>query len=567
MIIRFFLLSLLLWSGALMALDPLDFYKIVRKVEVKGLSHVQASNLPMAALSTQPYKKMTQEGLSKDINVLYLTGYFNAVKVEVVPSDNQLAIYFVVQENPVIKKIQIKGSTRYTLSELAPKLLSKEGSVLNVKFLDQDKTTIETLYKDAGFSFFKVRDMSLTSQNVLTLSLSEGVIKNLAFTGLNNLQPFAVYRELEVKKGDAFNTNVLRSERDHLLKMGYFSEVSLPQIELNADMTEVRVTFNLVEKKINLVDVGFEQQDDQVVVFVQNIWNHTFIQHTDALITKFRVSNETEYPYQYNIRYTQPWLLNAYPVGFSADLWSENRQEFLSNDLDTLLSNHRKGSSLTFSFPLIRDRMTFSTKAKQEAVNPRDGASFTSYQIHSISFLLADKNIENPTNPKKGYYWSAEYEKGGTFAGLELGGLHFSRLTLQTAVFLGLSPESVLCFHPVAGLFQLQEQDVSTFETESYTLGGSTSLRGYKESSPFIGDRELALNVEYRQDFSTTFQGVLFCDVGRVFADDESFFSKADYHMGLGFGLRFMTPIGPIRTDFAWGETMMIIHFGIGQLF
>ena len=409
--------------------------------------------------------------------------------------------------------------------------------------------------------------MVLTSQNVLAISVSEGVIKRLAFLGLLNVQPFVIYRELRVNEGDAFNTNVMKDERDHLLKLGYFSEVSLPQIKLNAEETEVQVTFNIIEKKINLVDLGIEQQDDQLVFFIQNTWNHTFIQHTDALITKFRISNETEYPYQYNVRYVQPCILNKYPIEFTGDLWSENRQEFLASDLTTLLSNHRKGGAVMLSLPLIRDKTIFSSRFKLEAVYPRDGATFTSYQIKSLSFLLVDKRVENPINPKNGYYWSAEYEKGGTVAGLELGGLHFSRVTLQSAIFFEVSAQDTLCFRSIAGLFQLLEEDVATFETESYTMGGSTSLRGYKETSPFIGDRELALNIEYRHDLTSSLQGVLFFDIGRVFGDDESFFSKQGYHSGVGFGLRFMTPIGPVRTDFAWGETMMIIHFGIGQVF
>lgn len=564
--LRIFIWALLCFS-TVQALEPLDFYKIIKKVDVKGLSQVSLSQLPLSSLMTQPYKKITQEGLSKDVSQLYLTGYFNEVKVAVAATNNQLVVSFLVKENPVIRDIQITGATAFSTSQLMAKLSSRAGTVLNMKVLSEDKTALETLYKTAGYSFFKVRSMGLTSQNILAIKVSEGVIETLDFTGLRNVQPFVIWRELLVKPGEPFNATILREEREHLLKIGYFSDISLPQIELNDDETKVRVTFNVTEKKINLIDVGFEQQDNQVVFFLQNNWNHTFIQHADLLITKFRVSNDLDKPFQFNLRYTQPWMFNRYPISFTADAWTENREEFLSDDTDTLLSNRRRGAALAFAVPLVRDRLTFTTRAKYESVQPEDGADFTAYQIHSLSASLADRQIDNAFNPKRGYYWSAEYEKGGDLLGLEVGGLHFSRTTLQVAAFLGLSDKSVLAFHPIIGLFNLQESSISTFETESFSLGGATSLRGYKETAPFIGDREIALNVEYRYDFSTTLQGVLFFDIGRVFGNDESFFSQEGYYIGKGFGLRFMTPIGPIRTDFSWGDTMMIIHFGIGQVF
>jgi outer membrane protein insertion porin family len=60
------------------------------------------------------------------------------------------------------------------------------------------------------------------------------------------------------------------------------------------------------------------------------------------------------------------------------------------------------------------------------------------------------------------------------------------------------------------------------------------------------------LNVEYRFGipfFLDGLGGASFYDTGTVF-DDISDFSVGDFTHTLGFGLRYRTPIGPIRVDY-----------------
>ena len=60
------------------------------------------------------------------------------------------------------------------------------------------------------------------------------------------------------------------------------------------------------------------------------------------------------------------------------------------------------------------------------------------------------------------------------------------------------------------------------------------------------------------------FQSVLFVDYGNAFNQR---IILADFNLGYGIGLRYHTPIGPIRIDFSQGDPDFYIHFGLGHVF
>jgi outer membrane protein insertion porin family len=62
-----------------------------------------------------------------------------------------------------------------------------------------------------------------------------------------------------------------------------------------------------------------------------------------------------------------------------------------------------------------------------------------------------------------------------------------------------------------------------------------------------------------------------FADVGNVFAKSSDFNPKK-MERALGFGLKYRTPLGPIRLDFAFNlrrlaEQNFLIHLGIGNVY
>ena len=96
-------------------------------------------------------------------------------------------------------------------------------------------------------------------------------------------------------------------------------------------------------------------------------------------------------------------------------------------------------------------------------------------------------------------------------------------------------------------------------EPERFFAGGDTTLRGFALDTlgrpetivagfPIGGNAEAIFNIELRSPVRKGLQGVGFIDTGNVFAHTADIDLLA-LRTAVGFGLRYKSPVGPIRFD------------------
>jgi translocation and assembly module TamA len=107
-----------------------------------------------------------------------------------------------------------------------------------------------------------------------------------------------------------------------------------------------------------------------------------------------------------------------------------------------------------------------------------------------------------------------------------------------------------------------------------FFAGGDRSIRGYawREVGPrvrtaggeySVGARKLLVgSVEYEHFFNDSWGGAVFVDSGSAFNDEP------DWHTGVGVGVRWRSPVGPVRLDIARGlddpDSEFQLHLSIG---
>ncbi|MEW5983547.1 MAG: POTRA domain-containing protein [Acidobacteriota bacterium] len=125
--------------------------------------------------------------------------------------------------------------------------------------------------------------------------------------------------------------------------------------------------------------------------------------------------------------------------------------------------------------------------------------------------------------------------------------------------------------------------------SKRFFAGGDTTVRGFqldrlgapdtfdRDGTPIGGHAEIILNAELRVAVWRDVGVAGFLDVGNVFAVVGDV-SVGDLRGGTGFGIRYKSPIGPIRVDFGFKlgtlrtyntrrEQRFALHFSIGQAF
>lgn len=573
-----FALSFLFTS---LCFGALDLTLPIKKVRAQGITEGTLAKLPtLRTLQNSTVRKWLKSEVDTTVSDLYLTGFFKQVRAETISSNNLHTLVFTLEENPMALDIRFSGNTQFSTDLLSQKMVSKKGEHYQLKNLAQDIRNLEDFYHTNGFDFMRVESVT-THDGVLFFTLSEGTLSSFSIEGLATIEPRVAYREFRSNKQSIFNSKFLREDREKLLRLGYFSDISYPKLQnYNPSTNAVGVILQLKEQKVNILDIGIEQarqsasgqELNQLVLFVKNNWNHVFI-NSDILSAKVQYGNDYDNQLKitsYSLKYTQPWTLNQYPFSTDMELWEEYRDELAGRDPSTqvIVKNRRLGQQLSLSFPLVADRFTMVTRAKNENIIPLESLGGTQpYSLRALSVQWIYRDYTSISNPKWGQFFGLELEKGGNLGGVKVGGINYSRVSLSATQFLPLSDPLTLGLHGFAGIFDAPDLTFSTFETEAFTLGGANSLRGYKESEALIGSHKILLNSELRYNFSPDFQGILFYDIGRVF-DTGSFISRQGIRSGRGFGLRFFTPIAPIRFDFSWGDDAgLIIHFGLGQVF
>ena len=181
--------------------------------------------------------------------------------------------------------------------------------------------------------------------------------------------------------------------------------------------------------------------------------------------------------------------------------------------------------------------------------------------------------------------------------------LDFGRITLGCRYFIELPQEYIIGLRATTGLIiPFRDQD-SIPISERFFNGGDTTVRSYKHSElgpkdsnnePLGGLGYNVFSVELRKRFYKNFAATFYVDAGNVspnrsllesgfephdsrsdLLDDtlNDFFSE--FKFGIGVGLQYLLPVGPIRVDVAynpdpeeiWNEDSWVFHFSLGMAF
>jgi outer membrane protein insertion porin family len=185
----------------------------------------------------------------------------------------------------------------------------------------------------------------------------------------------------------------------------------------------------------------------------------------------------------------------------------------------------------------------------------------------------------NIVDPDRGSTHHLMIEYSGGALGSEL---DFLRVTAFTSWILPLFGEFRLVAAARAGVTKrLADTDVIPIQ-ERFFNGGEYTIRSFLQDEagpkvdgePIGGEAFTALNLELRFPLGILegLRGAVFGDTGTLTEEVEEF-AGGRYYFGVGTGVRYNTPFGPLRVDVAFnpdrakGEDLVVVHFGLGYPF
>jgi translocation and assembly module TamA len=201
---------------------------------------------------------------------------------------------------------------------------------------------------------------------------------------------------------------------------------------------------------------------------------------------------------------------------------------------------------------LLRERWAYAAEDDGDPLTPPD-YRYASLLFPSVSGTY--RNVDNLLEPRRGIAGSAELRGGIGGAGSDA---NFVQTRVEVKWFHGLGPNDRLLLRGEVG-HTFTNALLELPPSLRFHAGGDGSIRGYawREVGPRVGvagkrfpigaSNVVTASAEYERYFTARWGAAAFVDTGSAFE------GHPELRTGVGVGLRWRSPVGPLRVDIARG--------------
>lgn len=570
---------------------------MVKEIHLLGASKVPEEELKAVMLTKEggflsfltgegTYREeMFQRDLAAIQAVYYDRGYINVrvdkPHVTLSPDKRYIFISLKVTEGEPfdIGKLDFGGDLIFDRAKLEKAVQTKSGDRFSRSSLGRDMQSLTDLYHDEGYAYVNIVPDTAVNAEAKTVDLTFRVekgrqvtIERIDVVGNTKTRDRVIRREMRIYEGELFNGSAVRRSKERVTALGFFETVEVSQKPGSRDDLMV-LQVEVKEKPTGTFQVGLGFSNYEDFIFTAQISQNNFLGWGPSVSASAQISKLRNLV---QLSYYDPYFLDTNYL-LSAELY---RTE---SDYVTFL-RRSTGGSLSVGYPFLEDVMaTVGYTLEGVGVEAGSGVSGVALANNLLDGTTSALRLtaswdrrDNRLFPTSGFihYGSVEYapeQLGGTF--------NFTRYTAYSRLYFPLPLGAVFKTNLQAGYIAQLRSDRPLPISELYFLGGIQSLRGYFLRSisptqrvgirgdpdasvvdyPVGGDKQLFLNAELEIPIvlAAGIRGVLFYDAGNVYGREQRFFQDPQHDLPLGvfhsvgFGLRWFSPVGPLR--FEWG--------------
>ncbi len=519
------------------------------------------------------------------------------------------------------------GGDRIFPKERLRKLVTLEkGDVFNRSRFLSDMERVAAIHKNLGFAYTNVTPITKahddTKQIDVTMNVKIGSkvwIERIDIVGNTKTRDKVIRREMRIAEGDQYSITGINRSKRKIYQLGYFETVEITESPGSSD-ERIVLTVEIKEKRTGTLQLGVGFSSLDSFVFQAQIAQNNLFGRGQSLQLSAQISASNR---QFMLRFTEPYFLDS-RVNFSFSIFNQsytypNQGEFGS------YSRSSSGGDLTLGYPILDDVSLFLMYTiKDVNLNVDDQVHlhlFKSGLTSSLTFIAQYDTRDNRLFPSDGMLHQLSVEYADSYTGSEIEFLKFTGIAkfffpLYKYIDMWDFFKPVFKINAEIGyVMSLEEpngddrgnQDFPGVPiAERYLLGGIYTIRGYEfgSISPTIdviaqddpagypvkyligGNKEFFVNFELEFPLieAAGIRWVFFFDMGNTWAEDQQFFylgqsDQDPYNMPLGlymsygFGIRWYSPIGPLR--FEWGlpvkkrpeDDTITFEFSIGNQF
>ena len=523
-----------------------------------------------------------------------------------------VGVNVTIAEGPqwLVDHVSLNGFTQMKPEEFEGRLASAAGQPFAEVNLASDRDTLTSRYFEQGYPSANVaakwEPSGQPNRVNVTYTATEGerqYVRNVIITGTRLTRPNLVAKHITLKPGDPLSPTEQTAIQKSFYDLGIFSRVETAIENPDGNETRKNLLYNFEEGDRYRLNFGFGAQlarfgtpsntslaspggatgfSPQVSFEVSRL-NFLGRGHTVSLRTAYSNIEKSG-----SISYLQPRFRNVEGRNISYTLLYND-----TLDVRTFASKRQEANvqlsqifskSLTGLFGFSYRRVSVSNVIIPVLLVPQ---FVQPVRLGVLRANLVQDRRNDRSNPSRGMYNTVDLGLADRWFGSQR---NFGRLLVRNATYYRLTKNVILARQTQFGILAPFSVPKGLTSREAVPLperffgGGADSLRAFPYNQagprdtgvsltstgpeskatgfPLGGNALLFNNVELRFPLlGENISGVLFHDMGNVYSTIRNLsfrFSQRDLNdfdyavHAAGFGIRYRTPVGPIRVDLAY---------------
>ncbi len=563
--------------------------------------------------------ELNERDVKRDVirirNYYQRRGFVNvevAYRIETKNTEWKKEVFFTIRENnPIrIKNVgyEIKGDDENVRQILESRAFIRaqsqhyyqQGNRYEMIKKPEVVGRFSNVIKNLGYAYVDVNINAAIDSSALSSEVSiqadlgpQTYIDSIKVEGIETVDKDYVLREASLQRGEQYSLNKLQEAQQELFNhhLFRFATISIPDQPQDSTLNLLMRIREHEQRSVELL-AGFGLEDK---FRGQASWTHRNVAHRGH---RFSMTARASFIEQYlNIGYQFPYVFNTK----SSFIISPFGQHMLESNYELLRAGVTNSFIYQYSQNLTASASYEFTK-NQELSRQRDiSLPDTTLEYDLSSLQLTGYYSQGYGRQQEGWVIQPYLEYSGFFG---FASFNFQKVSADIRRFIRLSSSTMLATRVQGGgLFNTSSDSLPS--NIRFYLGGTNSVRGwyrhelgpkrvqvdstgFNEYVPLGGRAMFGFNVEIRQELSFLINGLgmaAFLDGGQIW-ETVARIRQRPVQFGIGGGLRYQSPLGPVRVDIgyklnptdqdlniyrgtnhgsAWNR--IGIHFSIGQAF
>ena len=464
--------------------------------------------------------------------------------------------------------------------------------------------------RDHGFPYARVATAEAdvdgnTKKKALTFTADAGKLAYfgpVTVSGNSSVSERVIERQLTYKPGELYRRSLVQDAQRRLYGMELFQFVNIEPLEQDKQPEQVPTRVTVAEGKHQRVNFGVGYGTEEKARVDTEYHHVNFLGGARTAGAHARYSSLDR---GIRLDFNQPYFFWPHvSIGGEGQDWYTYTPAYRSQVRGVKATLTHRESAQTSWAVFVQSEFDSSTVEQSALSDPSLYATLIALGLNPITgeqsgtlngtgFDFQRSTADNVLNAHRGYQFAFHGEQAGRVLH---GTFNYYAVSADARHYLPIGPKITVASRVQMGNIRPKGTPDARGSLEEnipfskrYFLGGATSIRGWgryevsplsASGQPYGGDSMLAASAELRAPVYGNIGGVFFLDAGNVWATSWAM-DLTDLRYAIGPGLRYQTPIGPIRFDLGYQLNpipgLLVngspqtrrwrIHFSIGQAY